>query len=46
MITGAVITAAYAYAPRKHRTLIQAAATVIVLAVLVIAIVIRIGQLS
>ena len=46
LITGAVITAAYAYAPRKHRTLIQAAATLIVLALLVIAVVVRTGQLS
>jgi hypothetical protein len=41
-----VVTAAYAYAPRKHRALLQAAATVIVLAVLVIAAVVRHGQLT
>jgi membrane associated rhomboid family serine protease len=46
LITGAVVTAAYAYAPRKHRALLQAAATVIVLAVLVIAAVVRHGQLT
>jgi membrane associated rhomboid family serine protease len=34
LITGAVLTAAYAYAPRKNRGLIQLAATVAVLALL------------
>jgi hypothetical protein len=37
LITGALITAAYAYAPRSHRLLVQAAATVGVLAVLIAA---------
>lgn len=31
LVTGAVIAAAYAYAPRKHRTAVQASATVAVL---------------
>jgi membrane associated rhomboid family serine protease len=37
LITGALITAAYAYAPRKQRSLVQAAATVGVLAALIAA---------
>ena len=41
LITGGLITAAYAYAPRKHRTLFQVGATVLVLAVMVIAVLIR-----
>ena len=45
LITGAVLTAAYAYAPRKHRTLIQASATLIVLAILVAAVMTRNSQL-
>ena len=46
LITGAVVTAAYAYAPRSHRFLIQGAATVAVLAVLVLAVVVRNGQIG
>ena len=46
LITGAVITAAYAYAPRSHRFLFQGAATVAVLAILILAVIIRNGQLS
>ena len=46
LVTGALLTAAYAYAPRKHRTLIQLGATVAILAILVIATVIRTGQLT
>jgi membrane associated rhomboid family serine protease len=46
LVTGALLTAAYAYAPRKHRTLIQLGATVVILAILVIATVIRNGQLT
>jgi membrane associated rhomboid family serine protease len=46
LITGAVITAAYAYAPRSHRFLFQGAATVAVLAILILAVIIRTGQLS
>jgi membrane associated rhomboid family serine protease len=38
LITGALITAAYAYAPRTHRVLVQASATVVVLAALVAAV--------
>jgi membrane associated rhomboid family serine protease len=46
LITGGLLTAAYAYAPRSHRALIQAGATVLVLAVLVIAVVVRDSQLA
>ena len=37
LITGGLLTAAYAYAPRNQRTLVQVGATVAVVAVLVIA---------
>jgi membrane associated rhomboid family serine protease len=45
LIAGAALTAAYAYAPRQNRALIQAAATVAILAILVIGVVIRDNQL-
>jgi membrane associated rhomboid family serine protease len=45
LVTGAALTAAYAYAPRNQRTLVQAGATVAVLAVLIIATVVRTHQL-
>jgi len=46
LLTGLLITAAYAYAPRKNRTLIQVAATVALLAVAIVAIVLRTHQLT
>jgi membrane associated rhomboid family serine protease len=46
LIVGAVVMAAYAYAPRKHRVAFQVAATVAVAALLAIAVVIRTGQLT
>ncbi len=46
LLTGALLTAAYAYAPRKNRTLIQVLATVAVVALIVVAVVIRNGQLN
>ena len=46
LLTGAVLTAAYAYAPRKNRVALQAFATVAVVVVLVIAIAVRNGQLT
>jgi membrane associated rhomboid family serine protease len=46
LVVGALIAAAYAYAPRKHRTLIQVGATVVIVALLAIAVVIRNGQLT
>jgi membrane associated rhomboid family serine protease len=46
LLTGAVLTAAYAYAPRKNRVALQVLATVAVVVLLVIAIVVRNGQLT
>ncbi len=46
LITGGLLTAAYAYAPRQHRTLIQAGATAAVVALLVIAVLSRNSQLA
>jgi membrane associated rhomboid family serine protease len=46
LLTGVLITAAYAYAPGKNRAALQVLATVAVVAALVIAIVIRNGQLT
>jgi membrane associated rhomboid family serine protease len=46
LITGAVIAAAYAYAPRKGRTGTQVAASVAVLAILVVATMLRTHQLT
>ena len=46
LLTGVVLTAAYAYAPRKNRAALQVLATVAVVAALVIAIAIRNGQLT
>jgi membrane associated rhomboid family serine protease len=45
LITGVLLTAAYAYAPRSRRTLVQATATLVVVAVLVIAVLSRNHQL-
>ena len=46
LIAGALISAAYAYAPRKNRVLIQVAATVGIIVIIAVAIVIRTGQLT
>jgi membrane associated rhomboid family serine protease len=46
LVTGALLTAAYAYAPRKNRALLQVLATVAVVALIVVAVVIRNGQLN
>jgi len=46
LLTGALLTAAYAYAPRKNRAVIQVLATVAVVALIVVAVVIRNGQLT
>ncbi len=46
LLTGALLTAAYAYAPRKNRTLVQVAATVAVVALIAVAVVVRNGQLT
>jgi membrane associated rhomboid family serine protease len=45
LVTGGLLTAAYAYAPRKNRTLLQVAATVVVLALLVAGVALRDYQL-
>jgi membrane associated rhomboid family serine protease len=44
LITGGLLTAAYAYAPRQHRVLVQVGATVAIVAVLVAAVMIRNSQ--
>ena len=41
LIAGAALTAAYVYAPQSNRTLIQVAATVAMLALLVVGVVLR-----
>jgi membrane associated rhomboid family serine protease len=46
LLTGALLTGAYAYAPRKNRAVIQVIATVAVVALIVVAVVIRNGQLN
>jgi membrane associated rhomboid family serine protease len=46
LLTGALLTAAYAYAPRKNRTAWQALATVAVMVLIAVAIVVRDGQLT
>jgi membrane associated rhomboid family serine protease len=46
LVIGTLLTAAYAYAPRKNRTLIQVTATVAVAVLLAVAVVVRNGQLN
>ena len=46
LVTGGLLTAAYAYAPRQQRALIQAGATAAVVALLVIAVLSRNSQLA
>jgi membrane associated rhomboid family serine protease len=46
LIVGIVTTAAFAYAPRKHRTAIQVAAAVAVLAIMVVLVIFRSHQLT
>jgi membrane associated rhomboid family serine protease len=41
LVAGGLLTAAFAYAPRKNRTLIQVAATVAILALIAVGVVIR-----
>jgi membrane associated rhomboid family serine protease len=45
LVAGAALTAAFAYAPRRSRAITQAAATIVILAILVIAVAIRDHQL-
>ena len=46
LLAGALITAAYVYAPRKNRTAIQVAATVVVAVLIAAAVLIRTHQLT
>jgi membrane associated rhomboid family serine protease len=46
LLAGLLITAAYAYAPRKNQALVQIAATVVIVAVAIIAVVLRTHQLT
>jgi membrane associated rhomboid family serine protease len=46
LLTGALLTAAYAYAPRKNRAAVQVAATVAVVALLAVAVAARNSQLT
>ncbi len=46
ILAGGLLTAAYAYAPRNQRALVQAGATVVIVAVLVLAVLIRDHQLA
>lgn len=46
LIAGSALTAAYAYAPRSNRTLVQVAATVAMLGLLVLGVLIRDAQLA
>ncbi len=46
LLTGALLTAAYVYAPRKNRALFQAAATVLVAVLIAVAVAVRTGQLT
>ncbi|HEX6520994.1 MAG TPA: rhomboid family intramembrane serine protease [Streptosporangiaceae bacterium] len=45
LLAGALLTAAYAYAPRKNRGLLQVVATAVIVALIVVAVVIRTHQL-
>src|SRR5215470_581922 len=45
LITGGLVTAAYAYAPKNNRTLFQVGATVLVVAVMVVAVLVRNHQI-
>ena len=45
LVTGVALTAAYAYAPRRNRALIQAAATIAILLIVIACVVIRDQQL-
>ena len=46
LLTGVLLTAAYVYAPRKNRAVVQVAATIAVVALIVVAVVIRSHQLT
>jgi len=46
LLTGALLTAAYVYAPRQNRAVFQVGATVLVVALIAVAVVARNGQLT
>ncbi len=46
LIVGALLTAAYAYAPRKNRLAVQVGASVLLVVIMAVAVVIRNGQLN
>ena len=46
LLAGGLLTAAYAYAPRENRALIQGGATVAVVAILILAVLVRDHQLA
>jgi membrane associated rhomboid family serine protease len=46
LLTGAVLTAAFGYAPRKNRAALQVLATVLIVVLLVVAVWIRNGQVN
>jgi membrane associated rhomboid family serine protease len=46
LLTGALLTAAYAYAPRRNRAAFQIAATVLVLVIIAVAVAVRTTQLT
>jgi membrane associated rhomboid family serine protease len=46
LLTGGLLTAAYAYAPGRHRSALQMLATIAVVGVLAVAVQIRTGQLT
>jgi len=46
LLAGGLLTAAYAYAPRENRVLIQVGATVAVVGVLILAVVVRDHQIA
>jgi membrane associated rhomboid family serine protease len=46
LIVGALVTAAFAYAPRKHRVIVQAGAAVAVLVILIVIVVLRSNHLT
>ena len=46
LVTGVLITAVYAYAPRKNRAVVQVLGTVVIAALIVVGVMIRTGQLT
>jgi membrane associated rhomboid family serine protease len=46
LLTGALLTVAYAYAPKKNRAAVQVVATVTIVALIAVAVVVRNGQLT